>query len=139
MRDPRDAVLSSSDMFGTSIEKGARMWNEAFDRFSEADKPPVHLVHYEKLVTHPETVLREICEYIGEKYDPDMFSFFEKLPADFASREKKGLLGKPISSASIGNYRKMPQEDIRKIEALCAKGMTDNRFLPASRNSFDQR
>jgi hypothetical protein len=122
MRDPRDTVLSSSDMFGTSIEKGARMWNKAFERFAGASKP-VHLVHYEKLVTHPEEVLGEICEYIGEEYDPDMFSFFEKLPEDFARREKKGLLGKPISSASIGNYRNMPQEDVRKIEAMCAKGM----------------
>lgn len=122
MRDPRDTVLSSSDMFGTSIEKGARMWNKAFEKFASADKH-VHLVHYEKLVAHPETVLGEICEYIGEEYDPEMFSFFEKLPADFARREKKGLLGKPISSASIGNYRNMPQEDVRKIEAICAKGM----------------
>lgn len=122
IRDPRDTVLSCVQVFDISIEKGARLWNDSFDMFARASKP-VHLVQYEKLVEDPKTILKEICRYIGEEYDPGMFSFHEKLPAEYAQFEKKGLLGKPISSASVGKFRNMPEEDIRNIEAWCEEGM----------------
>jgi hypothetical protein len=123
IRDPRDTVLSCTHVFGTSVEKAAMMWNDSFDIFSKTGKS-VHLVQYEALVADPKTALEEICQYIGEEYDPDMLSFHEKLPAEYAQFEKKGLLGKPISSASVGKFRDMPEEDIRNIEAWCAEGMS---------------
>lgn len=123
IRDPRDTALSCSHVFGASIEKTAMMWNDSFDMFSSTAKS-VHLVQYEQLVADPKAVLKEICQYIGEAYDPGMLSFYEKLPAEYAQFEKKGLLGKPISSASVGKFRDMPEEDIRNIEAWCAEGMS---------------
>ena len=123
MRDPRDTILSSARQFKTSLERGALMWNDAFSTMTNAKKP-VHLIRYEELVTEPERVLTELCRNLGGDYEPQMLNFFRRLPAAFTgSAEHSRLLDRPISNDSVGSFKKLPTDDIRKIESWCAEGM----------------
>ncbi len=122
-RDPRDTVLSGLKVLGSNLEQGARMWNDAYRRYSESEGP-LKLVCYENLVQHPREVIQDLCEYIGEPYSDSLLSFFRDIPRGFLARRKKlGLVGSPISDSSIGKFREMKASDIQLIEAYCAEGM----------------
>jgi len=124
MRDPRDTILSSQRLFNFSLIQGARMWNSSFHSYIQ-HKEYVNLVRYEKLVTHPQQVIQDLCDYIGESYTDELLSFYQHIPKSFlAKRKNLALVGKPISSSSIGNFEDMKSEDIRLIEAYCNEGIS---------------
>jgi hypothetical protein len=122
VRDPRDTVLAIREHFGISLKGATWLWNSAFinyRRFSHR----VHRVRYEDLVQKPMETTEALCAYLGERYEPDMLRFFEKIPAWLSSmRYKRGLL-EPIGSRYVGTFRQMPRRDIETIEAACAAGM----------------
>lgn len=123
MRDPRDTVLSIKKTFGATTGTGIRMWNEAFMSYWQA-KESVHLVRYEELVENPEEVVGGICAYLGAPYEPAMLRFAERVPDRLRSLPKIGKLLGPVDAGSVGNFQRMPLEEIEKIESACAFGMS---------------
>lgn len=131
IRDPRDVILSSQKIFGTSLEKAAYMWNEAYQTYSALSEN-AHLVKYELLVTEPETSLKQMCHYINEDYTESLLSFFKDTPDRFKNhRQDIRLLNSPISTKSIGNYQEIPVEKIKLIEQYCAEGMDAMGYTPS--------
>jgi hypothetical protein len=77
-------------------------------------------VRYEQLVTEPERVVRGICEFLGEEFDPAMLAFHER-SADYLSARRAGgdpKLGQGVSAdldawrAQIGARRLAITEEI---------------------------
>ena len=122
IRDPRDTVLSLQKAFGTSIDGGARLWNDTFLSYSNASQD-VYLVRYEELVQKPTEVVKAICSFIGEPYEPTMLRFFELIPERLHGRYHLRKLFEPMNATSVGNFRQMSTRDIERIEAACAEGM----------------
>jgi hypothetical protein len=122
LRDPRDTVRSIRKAFDTSLDGAIRLWNEAFlsyKRFSDK----VHPVRYEELVRNPAQVLDGVCALLGEKYEPSMLRFFERVPERFRSLAHVEKLVGPIDVGSIGSFRELPRSEVQQIEAACAEGM----------------
>jgi hypothetical protein len=72
------------------------------------------LLRYETLVTDPEGTLREVCEFLGEAYEPSMLeldavpTYRAKLQASIDSLppDARPASGSLISAAFIGGYRR---------------------------------
>jgi len=81
IRDGRDVVLSFLEQsFGpTGILEGADYWRGDVER-GQRDGPRLfgrsyHEVRYEQLVADPVRILTEVCNVIGESYDPAMLEY----------------------------------------------------------------
>lgn len=121
IRDPRDTILSMRKEFGTSIEGGIKLWNDAFYSYHKS-LTSVFLVRYEELVKKPEEIIKKICEYIGERYEDSMLRFFNRTPEQIIAQKGGKLLG-PVDTSSVGKFHKMTTREIEQIEIGCAAGM----------------
>lgn len=78
-------------------------------------------VKYEELVREPEKVLRQVCEFLGEDYEPGMLEFHK---TDFgknrgATRDHKPL-GHPVSDRYVGIYKRLLSlRDQQVFAAVC--------------------
>ena len=113
VRDPRDVIASSAE--APWIEERpldlARLWTR-FNRRAvrdgaEAGPARYHRVRYEDLVNDPETVLRLVCAFLQEDFDPAML--------DPAARSESGTVvdaaapwqdrvATPIGASRVGRY-----------------------------------
>ena len=125
VRDPRDTVFFLRDDYGTSLQGGAWLWNEAFLSYRRSSRP-VHLVRYEELVRQPAEVVGAMCGFLGEQYEPGMLRFFQRVrgPSHAIPPTHRELL-EPIHARGIGRFRQMSADEIEWIEAACAEGMEE--------------
>jgi hypothetical protein len=81
IRDGRDAALSARAKWGAAnrymdIYYLLRSWQRSESAGQEAQRTlpaaQYFALHYEALVTTPETLLRQICDYLGEPFEPAM-------------------------------------------------------------------
>lgn len=113
-RDGRDACATSMESaFGAgNIFMAAHTWNLANNFIkpfrSEYDSSTWFDVKYEELVREPVKVLKKICEFIGETYDPRMLEF-HKTPIGVARGKQKdhAPLGRPVTDKYIGIYKRL--------------------------------
>jgi len=122
VRDPRDTALSHRTAFGSTIEVGARAWKEAFASYSKAHQSLI-LLRYEELARAPETTVATLCRSIGEKFEPTMLRFFERVPKWLSHEKSHRKLTSPIDSSSVGTFRQMTSGEIETIESICGEGM----------------
>jgi len=122
LRDPRDAVASMRSALGVSLNGAAWMWNQAFQSYRSFSNR-VYLVRYEDLVADPKSALTPLCSVLGYSFEDDMLRFFERIPANLAARENFRKLLKDVDTESVGNFDRMADDDVRRIEGLCADGM----------------
>lgn len=114
-RDGRDASAEylQSGFGPTNIFCAAEVWRLCQNAVKEwreklRDSGQWMDVRYETLVREPEATLKEVCEFLGEEYDPAMLEFY-KTPiaqARGATRDHKPL-GHPVSDAYIGIYKEL--------------------------------
>jgi hypothetical protein len=78
-------------------------------------------IKYERLVREPERTLREVCEFLGERYSPDMLQFHQTdlAKARGASRDHAPL-GGPATDRYIGIYRELLSVREQRIFAAVA-------------------
>jgi hypothetical protein len=113
VRDPRDRFASALKRWKVirgGVGSGTGMWLDSVRTgYRNMRKYPnqYRFVRYESLAAEPEKTIREICEFIGEAYDPEMLSMRgaenfrdEGGNSSFEQREP----GK-ISTSSVGRYR----------------------------------
>ncbi|HBS25539.1 MAG TPA: sulfotransferase [Gammaproteobacteria bacterium] len=123
IRDPRDVARSCVAMnWAGNTYAGVDKWIEAeqvWDDLSLTLAPESQIeLHFESLVTNPVSCLTELCEFIGTKYDPAMFSYAEKTSYDL-----------PKASLAYQWRKKASQKEIQQVEAkignrLSVKGYT---------------
>jgi hypothetical protein len=134
IRDPRDryasavkrwhgnrgGVGSATAAWITSVHLGARNT----ERFPEK----YFVLRYETLVQQPEKTLRELCDFIGETYDPGMLNMSGA--EEFRETGGNSSFGRfaagEISTASIGRFRSVLDEpQLAFIQGRAGRLMSD--------------
>ncbi|MGB6222642.1 sulfotransferase family protein [Haloferula sp.] len=137
-RDPRDAVFSMRKLpwMPDDIVAGSLLWDRWFRSskdFFEND-PLSMTVRYEDLATNCKVVLEEICEFIGENFDPCMESFYESSDTVFTPGESwKEDVSQPIDASRIYSWKKneVDKEDLSLVSGICHKGIRYFEYEPS--------
>ena len=136
IRDPRDVLLSKNK---AAWSKGQSLFkklvaNAAQLRIAHAFKRAngnIIEVKYEGLLTSPDKVLSDICQFLEIEYDPDMLSFQEKAKELVSSDEmswKKETMG-PLLKTNFSKWREeMTAEQCDLIEKCCALAMKKGKY-----------
>lgn len=136
MRDPRDLALAHKKGFGFAVDTAAAAWNDAFRAWERASRP-VHLLRYEHLVQRPEETLRGLCEFLGERFEPDMLRFHERTPEHFRTLKHHARLSRPLDATTVGTFRELSAPEIQLIERRCAAGMRAMGYEPVGGESTE--
>ncbi len=114
VRDGRDVCVSmlNTQWLGSSIRQIAEHWCSATGAARGArpllDDERYLQIRYEDLVSSNETVLKSVCEFIDEAYQPEMLDFYKNTQGKVADRSLKyhRKTTKQPSSKDVGRWRK---------------------------------
>jgi hypothetical protein len=123
IRDPRDTVLSMRQAFRMTLSGAVRVYREAFASYQQFCRC-VHTVRYEDLVRDPEATTTAACAYLGERFEPEMLRFFERVPERLVTIPHHSKVARAIDAASVGRFAHIRSQDIRFIEAACQDAMS---------------
>jgi Sulfotransferase family len=115
IRDPRDRFASSLTRWQRrrgGIGAGTAEWlaSARLALRNAGDHPGAYrLIRYETLVSAPEQTLRDVCDFIGEPFAPEMLAM-QGAP-DFAARGSNSSYGRrtpgAITTSSVGRFREV--------------------------------
>lgn len=125
VRDPRDVAVSCVHRgWVGNVWEGAGMWQrseidwEILQR--NVDDSRYIDIRFEQLVAHPERVLRELCDFIGVRFEPGMLKYnsrsnYAKPDAGFASKWKSS----------------MPSHQVQLVEARVGELLVTRAYRPS--------
>jgi Sulfotransferase family len=126
-RDGRDVAKSfqARGWYGRWLHDNTKEWNEAIDYatiFSRSEwSDRMMPVRYADLVVHPERILRDICRFLGEEYDPAMLAYQATLGRRIPSREAviHGKLKRAPRESDVFRWkREMTRHEVWVAEAF---------------------
>jgi len=83
-------------------------------------------VYYEELVSNPVKISVEICNFLGEEYDPRMLSFHEQHTSYPTDNRNQDSLAKPIMSKNKNKWRKdMTMREVHIFEAVAGSTLEE--------------
>jgi Sulfotransferase family len=126
LRDGRDVLASQQNngTFTNTPEDVARRWTRTHLRFRELINDPgvnAHEIRYERLVSEPEPVIREIVGFLDVPFAPAMLEPHQADLTLFAAPKAAGhmsapRIAKPIDESSIGRWRReLSEEDLDRF------------------------
>jgi hypothetical protein len=133
IRDGRDAALSSlsayRDRFYVDVYFAARSWRKrvrASQHAGVALGPGRYIeIRYEELTAHPEHVLRSVCRFLGESYEPAM-SEPHRLGRELLRPEgRHAPVRDPIHPNSDRWRREMAPADLRLFQEVAGDLLRD--------------
>lgn len=142
VRDPRDMALSwrNSPIHPRGLAAGARQWNGdqnssllAFYALQNIGR--AILVHYEDLISDPQSQLERLCDFLGIKFDAAMLQFHQKASTVqlAESNEAWSNLAHEIQPKNQGKFRSaLSAEEIAAIEIMCEYPMKLLGYKPVS-------
>lgn len=93
----------------------AKLWRAKLDKTQWLD------VRYEDLATKADTVLKRVCEFLGEDYSPSMLEFHKTTIAQRRGQTRDHApLGSPVSTQYIGRYKRELSLEEQQIFAAVA-------------------
>lgn len=142
VRDGRDVACSYRSLEGlegkyaphlpTHVMEIAYKWQQNVERIDDFLKAwPAKqqaLVHYEDLVSDPESVLHSLCNSLDEKFDTSMVEFHQQ-NAEFSLEPKVYLAWKQktleaVSPSQVGRWRKeLTESEVAHFEALAGHAL----------------
>ena len=139
IRDPRDryaSVITRWKVRRGGIGAGTAMWlsSVSLARRNQKRYPNQYMpVRYETLVANPDDTLKEICDFLGEDFVPEMLSMqgAQKFRDDGSNssygRRKPGV----ISTDSTGRFRQtLSKREIAFVQTLASKEMNAFDYYP---------
>lgn len=127
VRDGRDVALSYINArFGPkTIYSAAKHWSHCLSKIeiikSSIHKERFHELRYEELIEKPEHSLSAVCEFLNERYLPEMLDFY-KNPVHYEINvyDKEHInISKPLMKENISRWqRNMSKQDIRIFESI---------------------
>lgn len=141
IRDPRDRYASVLARWKTrrgGVGAGMAEWlsSAALAHSNQTTYPDRYMViRYEDLVAEPETLLREICDFIGEEYTDHMLTMDGA--ADFRDQGANSSYGSrragKISTDSIGRYSTvLSRRQVAFIERVAREEMRNFDYQPTA-------
>jgi hypothetical protein len=99
-RDPRAVVASWLKKDSNKTVLGViASWNKVAKQISALQQkniPNIYFMKYENLISNPELVLKEICEFLGEEYEPEIMDV-TVVNSFYQDQGKTGFLKEAIS------------------------------------------
>ena len=130
VRDGRDVAMSMIEArFGPkSIYSCAMGWREYLHKIEDVrSRWPRQLffeVAYEDLLDNTKRVLKEVCDFLGERYAPEMLGYYHDTspyPTDVRNREN---LSKPVIVENKQKWRsRMSRDEVRVFEAVAGDAL----------------
>jgi uncharacterized protein YajQ (UPF0234 family) len=129
IRDGRDVVSSYLKMGRyNTVEEAAERWKKSIrfaKRLAERKSNNYKEVRYEELVSKTEEEVKKICNFLDIKFIKDMINTKRFNLKDTISYKHHRNLSKPISTSSIGKYkRNLSSSQIKKVEKLLNHDLT---------------
>ena len=130
IRDPRDrfhAILEKSvKKHGIGVATSRWLSSAALGKKYQAKYPDQYkVIRYETMVTQPQSTMKEICSFLGVKYEPAMIEL-KDIPR-FMNNSSIDTMQKisPLSVEYIGKFQKyLSFDQIEFIQNLCKEEMT---------------
>lgn len=141
IRDGRDVVSSILPLsFGPNTAYlAARRWKHLIERGLEcAQKWPerVMTLHYETLIDDPEKQLRQICDFIGEEFHPDMLNYHKDSSKRVPRHTIHANVAKPVNKSRCGRWKKdLSPRQARIVEAIIAPQLAKLGYEVANPNA----
>ncbi len=140
IRDGRDAVISQKEtQWGKlrSYEKATELWAryvDAGNMFAIQNPSQCIQIKYERLVSEPELVLQQICEFTGIAYTERMLEFHKRNQAEnmvpIEQQSYHSLTLEGVNSSRIERWRgKLEEGDIEIIETIAGDTLVRNGYL----------
>jgi len=124
LRDPRDVARSAIGMgWAGNVFHGLSLWIATEDGWAVAsarNRPLVHEIRYEDLVTHPEATLTDLCAFLGLAFDPAMLAY-----------DKKSTYDKPDARLTYQWKRKLTPRELRQVEARLGPRLQAAGYAPS--------
>jgi hypothetical protein len=127
VRDGREVVASIEDRArkhpesfgGQGVEYGVQLWNECVEHTKSHRRKENHrIVRYENLVEDTDTVMEDLCRFIGLHYEPEMKENRVANPDQYIlpSEEWKEKVTRPIQKTPSKFHRLFGAERRNQIE-----------------------
>lgn len=114
VRDGRDAFCSAREnksvitSTGDNLSAFANSWRKWTERTIKVkDHPSVYLLRYEDLVSQPQAEMQKVMDFIGFPFEPGQIDESHRSNTSKTSRDGFHKLDKPITTSSIGRYKKL--------------------------------
>lgn len=135
VRDGRDVAISMvKARFGPkTIYSCAKGWREYLERMEEVKNSRssdlFFEVAYEDVLENAERVLKEICDFLGERYASEMLAYYRDrspYPTDAHNREN---LTKPVIVENKQKWRsQMTKDEVRVFEAVAGDALASHGY-----------
>ena len=142
VRDPRDVAASSrrSVFSATHPVFVAELWRDQqqLGLRWEREGIPLLRIHYEALLQAPEAEVQRICEFLGEKFEPQMLRYFETEEAQRSGglSQSWATTARPIQKDRAGSWKKeLSAQEVAWVEAIAGptlEALGYSRTLPPS-------
>lgn len=144
VRDPRAGVASMQKVsfFPDDVVFNAlsrrKHWRAGHQYLERAVPAAQRLtLRYEDLVQEPERYVRQLCTFVGERFEPAMLSFYQDanqyMKTGAATRYNQAAT-KPISSDRIRGWtRQLTAADVAVVETICTPEMREFGYEPTQK------
>ncbi|MEQ9669052.1 sulfotransferase family protein [Coleofasciculus sp. G2-EDA-02] len=128
-RDGRDGYCSARHHQnvpqGKSIVRYAYYWKKCINaRLKQGDNENIFDVKYEELTNDPEQVVRQIMNFIGEKYDSRQINpkYYSQNTITQDTRQEFRKLSKSIDQASQGRWKKeLTESEVKQFHEIAGR------------------
>lgn len=128
IRDARDVTLSMLDKWGekeihVDVYFAARNWVRRIRAARQAGErlgpERYYELRYEALVADPEPVLRSLCDFLGERFVPEMVTQHRLAQVQLPAGGFHEAVRHPPTGARVGRWeREMVPADLRLVQAV---------------------
>ena len=133
IRDPR-AVVASSKRYAKNnksfwashnIQTAIDLWKESIHA-AKACKDDLVIVKYEELSSDPSSVIKEICNHLGVRFDPEMLNFYKSSESQISKMPTwHKETTKPVNAENIEKWKtELSEEEISTIDKRLADEMS---------------
>jgi hypothetical protein len=135
-RDPRDCFASWKLQKNAQFEAFEAQWRaheHALTQLTQDQSAKVLHLQYEDLIEQTATTLQKVCDFIDERFAPDMVAYegdstdLERVLRVTGKHSTTAeALARPIFSSSIGRWKRdLSAEEVSRIEDLMPGGIID--------------
>jgi len=131
LRDGRDVALeiAEADFWPHSVWGGAQRWLHCIRAArvfgQELDSESFLEIKYESLCRDPEPVIRQLCDFLNEPFDPGMLAHHASTSTrTWAKNKIHQATARPITTDFVETYkRRLNQHDQQALEALLGEAL----------------
>ena len=143
VRDFRDNLLSVQQASGNIKESGNPyvamgrwcLYNRVILKHQRRHPGVFHRVHFEELIKDPETVMQELCSFLGLEYVPEVLNYHKRLDSYFREKGFQSLhksLKTPFDVSKIGEWEQtLPKRTAVRCQVLGGRLPEQLGYAPA--------